>query len=1021
MDELRSLIRFLADRRLGMVWLPDSDSSLNPLESLYLSLAYVLAVSASRNEVYTLAFRRVSVMTAAYPDLSSLCADFAFQHAVHVIIFDSAGNTVCEHGREHPIMAHSALLPSGHYTPVLNMNMALNTDVEFASYEADRLLLRAIRERLPRESGLRPFTEELPPVDIGFLGASQSGKSSLINFLLGGDGFRLLPVGGKAGPCTSFPIRLQKSSSTGYKFTFTFKSLRELDLIESDVDVLRALFGPRPTGYEGLLDFIGQDPSDDVRMRRLYDSLPDVVRGTIELNTFTIRDLDISTSRRILQRFVGQPKLQEAHYETLETIEAWVTRMVQTEFNPLWVLIKMVDISGPFVDLPRDVRLVDLPGLNDANVHRTNHTLRVLSECDRLILAARYDSGLMMGHDQPILRTLFQDQTNPSSIIICATCVDNQHRVDEVLRNFEDDGVMDVSPDSVATYLSSQDCISSFSRSLALSGAADFEFLRAVPIVPLSTVKARDAYPAWSCGIITLRSMLYSHSFTVYNDIRVKLHEIERLLRRDLAEGVETELQIAVSALRARIPVAGGLAAIANNFATNSAGHLDAIRRRGDWDDCNIVRSKKYSDRSSLSCAVRDYGVFTSESRYQRRKRINLVEDFVGYFQNLLAQELAADCLSFAEFVADCRATMRLNPHPASANVTRVLINNQHMLVSQFALHDLVRRNLDLGYMLDPEDALDHLLRNGDAAVLCCGVHVIDAIEQRRQEVDDALRQLSGGPPVPDPLDLELLNFIVEHRRANPEPLHLCLECDDLVPCSLLFHVCPRHRVCNEIAETMIKSKIANGGMGDFPPRCNYCNGAEPDNFLSPEYIAEHQVLLHLSDDEVKRYLNFYRRAMFAHPVACRECGDVFDDADERHGDGRRAQDTVTTDTLHCPYCDSVSCAICNLRPPHPDRTCRSFAVQAEDAAAEALIDRISRPCPRCGRRNVHSRNHGCHHIGYATRGCQGIFEGRQCGFHYCCVCFREWRTCRCPSNCDATCGCPDCFECRPGRPCRYA
>jgi hypothetical protein len=90
---------------------------------------------------------------------------------------------------------------------------------------------------------------------------------------------------------------------------------------------------------------------------------------------------------------------------------------------------------------------------------------------------------------------------------------------------------------------------------------------------------------------------------------------------------------------------------------------------------------------------------------------------------------------------------------------------------------------------------------------------------------------------------------------------------------------------------------------------------------------------------------------------------------------------------------------------------------EAEARLPEGLFKRC--PGPACGVPVQHARGHHCHHIAPGT-GCT------QCGTHFCYACLRVYLPgedrIRCPNGCgvycDARCDCPDCAECKPGRPC---
>lgn len=93
--------------------------------------------------------------------------------------------------------------------------------------------------------------------------------------------------------------------------------------------------------------------------------------------------------------------------------------------SPIWSVVKLVEIFGDFPDLPFDVCLLDLPGLNDSNQNRTAHTYQNIAKCDKLAVVANAKAALNHESDLDMLnRGVFHETSSPSDIIICATKVD---------------------------------------------------------------------------------------------------------------------------------------------------------------------------------------------------------------------------------------------------------------------------------------------------------------------------------------------------------------------------------------------------------------------------------------------------------------------------------------------------------------------------------------------------------------------------------------------------------------------
>jgi len=86
------------------------------------------------------------------------------------------------------------------------------------------------------------------------------------------------------------------------------------------------------------------------------------------------------------------------------------------------------------------------------------------------------------------------------------------------------------------------------------------------------------------------------------------------------------------------------------------------------------------------------------------------------------------------------------------------------------------------------------------------------------------------------------------------------------------------------------------------------------------------------------------------------------------------------------------------------------------DQATADWVSNLTKPCPGCGVPTAKYRNHGCHHI----KGC----ENPKCKLHWCYVCEKPYgstaggyykQTCACDRDCNNSCNCPICPDCKPG------
>ena len=94
------------------------------------------------------------------------------------------------------------------------------------------------------------------------------------------------------------------------------------------------------------------------------------------------------------------------------------------------------------------------------------------------------------------------------------------------------------------------------------------------------------------------------------------------------------------------------------------------------------------------------------------------------------------------------------------------------------------------------------------------------------------------------------------------------------------------------------------------------------------------------------------------------------------------------------------------------------------DPSTATVLMRTTRPCPRCGLRVSHYKDHGCHRMRCGNSAC---------AFRFCYICLSEVRpdrtdpddetletsTCRCPPFCRPDCQiCTPCPECTDGKRC---
>ncbi len=235
------------------------------------------------------------------------------------------------------------------------MKYRVNRFASWLTGETARLgLPEAMRTALhERANGLRDRLESPQHVEIALLGSTGSGKSTLINAILGVD---LLHSSG-ADICTAAVTTVVHTQTPDYRANLTF-----LTRDEWEAELKRA---------ENLLEIHAahqEDPADgkiavneikslELKLRsifalrseeplpRPFPQLPDHLARLIETGTKSLTAPDPPSLRKQLKSYV-------------------------TADSQLWHFVKVAEISGPFDALSGGVKLVDLPGLNDPNPAR---------------------------------------------------------------------------------------------------------------------------------------------------------------------------------------------------------------------------------------------------------------------------------------------------------------------------------------------------------------------------------------------------------------------------------------------------------------------------------------------------------------------------------------------------------------------------------------------------------------------------------------------------------------------------
>jgi hypothetical protein len=200
-----------------------------------------------------------------------------------------------------------------------------------------------------------------PEVQIALLGGAGSGKSTLINALLG---MRLLPMAdGK--PCTSAVTEVGYGEGSKYEAVVTFITreewrrefdlmLNELAEVPTDGDdstVPPASLGDiRKSARDKIMAVYGLDDPALVTVDRLRSLVePPEINRCFEMRVGRVESDDTRKFAKLLRRYLHSDER-------------------------FWPIVKHVRIRGPFVALEGGASLIDLPGLNDPNRARESLT-----------------------------------------------------------------------------------------------------------------------------------------------------------------------------------------------------------------------------------------------------------------------------------------------------------------------------------------------------------------------------------------------------------------------------------------------------------------------------------------------------------------------------------------------------------------------------------------------------------------------------------------------------------------------
>lgn len=223
--------------------------------------------------------------------------------------------------------------------------------LEFDSWCKELSLIRGLVERPTRPQ-------------IALVGTTGAGKSTLLNAILGHE---VLPVG-VMHPCTAFVTSVSYSSEAGYWVEVEFCTRDEW---QEDLKSFAAALRPGEPEEDG----DGRNEN-----RRLMEAARKRIKAVYDLKSDEMLDPDtlmtLRFSPEVEDVFLNGASRGE-RFEGSKDMLTFLKRLIRDN-QPLWPLIKKVNVKGPYACLESGLELIDLPGVNDPNEARVEVTREFL-------------------------------------------------------------------------------------------------------------------------------------------------------------------------------------------------------------------------------------------------------------------------------------------------------------------------------------------------------------------------------------------------------------------------------------------------------------------------------------------------------------------------------------------------------------------------------------------------------------------------------------------------------------------
>ena len=287
--------------------------------------------------------------------------------------------------------------------------------------EVSRLqrLVTEIEERL----------ENVPAIEIAFLGPSRHGKSTLLNALAAQS---LLPTS-DTRPCTASILRLKWAADWAVTVSFVEKDELVSDwktaVVEAD-DYLKRLDSKNVDGESA------DDPKYLLNTLQRFIQLFRLNREDDPVRLLEqVRTAKIPSEIGRLLGTRAQPTTN-----SFQTMKGVVAKYLSTQ-DVYWTIVEECEIAGPFEHWHEKLSLVDLPGTNDSNPQRaaTTNSLREESQAVAIVTS---DSNLgpdiesWLRNSSVLSEFLEAQASRRQRLFIIRTKLDAYHPQDD---NFVDD------------------------------------------------------------------------------------------------------------------------------------------------------------------------------------------------------------------------------------------------------------------------------------------------------------------------------------------------------------------------------------------------------------------------------------------------------------------------------------------------------------------------------------------------------------------------------------------------------